>query len=1182
MLAPAYPEAKNPVWKGGRLRARPAVFLRVLNVRSHERRPVALLWMQSFFLGVGVAYAVAAALSLFLSSFSVEYLPGVFAAAAFAEYLVGQAVDRLENKFGNARAARALLWFLAIGTLLFWSLLRMPAVATSGHTGAGLAIVFGLLAWSRILAYSSDNSFWGLAQHLFDIRQSKRLFSLIDSGSFLASILGFFSVPLLTPFVPIPDFLLFSAMGTAISSYVLERILYHFGQVLEHGHDVRPSIHNTGASGNGSHGKGAHAHPDSAIRFLSRHRYIASLAVISLLAGIANTCVDYGFLRGIELRTQNMAQIAAFLGIFLGSAKLASLVLKMAGTGRLFAKFGIANTTLVLPAGLFVVIVSGLIVRTASEQTATIWSFTAAMLLVELWSDAVQLPALAIGLQPVAAGTRHRAHQLIGGIVEPLALAAAAGLLFVLSSAIGFSIRGISSFLLVIVVAWVLAIRVFGREYRRTIERALKHRRIRSTEFVWDEAARAVLRAKLEVSLSAEAEYVLRLLPRSEASFFLSILPRLLDRKEEELRLLALERFQEFDFSSHEREEATRILIDTLERANESPTVLGEALTALLKVRPEDGNLLWERWHADARVPVREGLLSGLLKYSVNGELANRKLAAMEASADAHDRSSAARIVGRVGGSRHYRTLLHLITDAEIAVRDEAIRASSTVLQPELIPPLLDAYFDPSTQSQRLPLIEGALGRFGASVLIPLQERIADGRIPGMRWQRTVRLLGQWARKNSDPEFARQAVRMLVHILGSDAWNDAMSIGEMRLTTLSELVASGIRLRDEEFLNTLIEDELGHGWALLRIFKLVEETSVSDEREFQIARSLAGSALAHEIAQAAERLLYALALWFDREVLLKIRDTLLFGENHAHAFETLEHILPVALAGRVVLLFEANLHVNARPLTRHAHSHEGPSLTDLIVAVPRSAGVGYEDPVAQLLRDQSPFYGPWTQVVVLYWAGLLYPKQYAGLLLDTADRSEVIDNTVNRSKLVGAVAKMLLENPPASVAESGNQNAANAFYDRSQKGFPMPFLFERLILLKTVDLFRETPDAVLSHIAAALEEVHLAAGTRIIEKGELGNCLYIITEGRVRVYDGEITLSVLSERDVVGELALLDPEPRSASVMALEETTLLRLDYDAFYDLMVDNIEIARGAIATLCRKIRNQNARLSRAGNKE
>ncbi len=63
--------------------------LQALNLRSNERRPVALLWTHSFFLGVGVAYLISAALPIFLASFPIDYLPLAFAAAAALELLIG-------------------------------------------------------------------------------------------------------------------------------------------------------------------------------------------------------------------------------------------------------------------------------------------------------------------------------------------------------------------------------------------------------------------------------------------------------------------------------------------------------------------------------------------------------------------------------------------------------------------------------------------------------------------------------------------------------------------------------------------------------------------------------------------------------------------------------------------------------------------------------------------------------------------------------------------------------------------------------------------------------------------------------------------------------------------------------------------------------------------------------------
>jgi CRP/FNR family transcriptional regulator, cyclic AMP receptor protein len=88
-------------------------------------------------------------------------------------------------------------------------------------------------------------------------------------------------------------------------------------------------------------------------------------------------------------------------------------------------------------------------------------------------------------------------------------------------------------------------------------------------------------------------------------------------------------------------------------------------------------------------------------------------------------------------------------------------------------------------------------------------------------------------------------------------------------------------------------------------------------------------------------------------------------------------------------------------------------------------------------------------------------------------------------------------------------------------------------------------------------------------KGELGDSLYIIITGKLRVDDDDHLLNYLDESDVFGEMALLDAEPRVASVTAVEPTHLLRLDQAPFYELIADRPEVAIGLLHVLTRHLR-------------
>ena len=91
----------------------------------------------------------------------------------------------------------------------------------------------------------------------------------------------------------------------------------------------------------------------------------------------------------------------------------------------------------------------------------------------------------------------------------------------------------------------------------------------------------------------------------------------------------------------------------------------------------------------------------------------------------------------------------------------------------------------------------------------------------------------------------------------------------------------------------------------------------------------------------------------------------------------------------------------------------------------------------------------------------------------------------------------------------------------------------------------------------------------LIEEGAVEAHLYAVVEGRVRVHRGDQTLVELGPGTTVGELAALVPQPRTASVTALEPTLVLRLDKAVLDDLLADWPELTDGVIAALVARLR-------------
>jgi CRP/FNR family transcriptional regulator, cyclic AMP receptor protein len=130
-------------------------------------------------------------------------------------------------------------------------------------------------------------------------------------------------------------------------------------------------------------------------------------------------------------------------------------------------------------------------------------------------------------------------------------------------------------------------------------------------------------------------------------------------------------------------------------------------------------------------------------------------------------------------------------------------------------------------------------------------------------------------------------------------------------------------------------------------------------------------------------------------------------------------------------------------------------------------------------------------------------------------------------------------------------------------------LVERVAALHRVHLFARIPGRVLAAVAEAAVENRLSAGDVLMEEDAVEAHLYAIVEGRVRVHRGDRILVELGPGATVGELAVLLPAPRTASVTALETTLVLRVDKAVLDELLVDWPELAHGVIAELASRLR-------------
>lgn len=126
---------------------------------------------------------------------------------------------------------------------------------------------------------------------------------------------------------------------------------------------------------------------------------------------------------------------------------------------------------------------------------------------------------------------------------------------------------------------------------------------------------------------------------------------------------------------------------------------------------------------------------------------------------------------------------------------------------------------------------------------------------------------------------------------------------------------------------------------------------------------------------------------------------------------------------------------------------------------------------------------------------------------------------------------------------------------------------ERVAVLRRVEFFNRAPGHVLASVAAEAEEMSFGPGEVIISAGDPGDSLFIVVRGTIQVTVDEGFTNELGPGAVVGELAVLVPELRSATVHSVVDSLLLRLRKPVVDELLLDHPDVAMGIIATLVRR---------------
>jgi len=134
---------------------------------------------------------------------------------------------------------------------------------------------------------------------------------------------------------------------------------------------------------------------------------------------------------------------------------------------------------------------------------------------------------------------------------------------------------------------------------------------------------------------------------------------------------------------------------------------------------------------------------------------------------------------------------------------------------------------------------------------------------------------------------------------------------------------------------------------------------------------------------------------------------------------------------------------------------------------------------------------------------------------------------------------------------------------------------ERLEQLSAVPLFRSSSKRELEKIARAADEVIVEAGRVLVTQGEIGRECYVIVSGEASVSRDGKEIAKLGAGEPIGELAVLDGGPRTATVTALTELDLLVIGQREFSALLTEVPGLAHKIMVNLAARVRDLDERV-------
>lgn len=966
------------------------------------------------------------------------------------------------------------------------------------------------LVWWFIAGALIGLAFWDVAGAVVDLRQAKRLYGLLSAGIVAGGFLGGLGIPLLTRLLS-ADKLLLLSFGSAVGCVLIGERLFRQAKV------QAPQPVDS---------------PRRGQRAMAKWRqYFLTVAGLTAAFAFASYLVDRNFLYAVHQQYPQADAAAAFLGVVFGATELLGFLALLFVTGRIMTRFGLGTALAIFPATLGICAAGTMIVLLLPIATAVPFMLICSTkILDQVMRKSLNGTAIQLVYQPLPQQARGALRTLSQVGVSPIVGGLAGVVLILLQRYEIADPLLLSGLLIVVVIPWWQCALAVARQYTRVLAQVLLSRNLAPTELpLRDATSLALLQENLDSPQTAVAMFAVEVLADDAPTVFGQAIDRPLNHPAPEVRRAALQKLEALQLSS--ASPAIRKRID----AEPVAAIKGQAVRVYLALAAatDDGQL--NVWLADPAPEVRCGALAGTLRR--NGDLdsrAGRILQELCQAGRPSDRQLAATIIADAAVADLTPLLDQLVNDADLAVRRTAMVAAGRLRAESLADKVIQGLQFEETAHQAI----GSLVSYGPPVIPQLEAVCRSGSQMAIVQLRAVRAIAQM----SGGESTLALVRL------TDSSDRPISSFAIATLFVRQFAADHVV---QKHLRRQVIDLVSYAAWLFRVrLDLGDHASCVP----------VASALLGELRLVRMQLLHCLGCLFSPRSFAHVIDYYVSNARQMNvlALDLIDHLVSHRLRQCVLPVLEPIS--DAEALER---------LPGDVVPPPETVA----GRLAELIRGDRPAYHlNWLRACAIAASASGPTEKLTALIVEQLDSQDpfVLEAAIDAVRIPAADELLSRRGFFECATDRRVRRAWQQFCGFDEGTNTMYSTISRVMFLKSVDVFSETPDPVLAELANLLELVELSAGETLFHKGDPGTSMYIVVDGQARVHDRETTFAELGPRQIVGEMSAIDPAPRSASVTAIEDTRMFCLEREALLVAINTNPEIGQAMLRVVVRRFRS------------